>query len=99
MSSPILRTSRAVRNPALSVLPCPTCDYGECPPGTNCDACLEAARQSDESRERERRQDLFEKLATAAGCRADELRNVLLGELAVGMAEIAGAVMDERGTP
>ena len=61
-----------------------------------CRICLETANTAEASRVRARSREIIESLAASAGCKADELRDVLLEELAEGVAEIAGVVLEER---
>jgi len=94
VSAPILRPAPVVNK--LTFVKCPTCDYGLCPPGTNCAACLDAHRQSEEARARSRGKELIARLAAVIDARPAELCDALLAELAPGMAEVADTVIDER---
>lgn len=72
---------------------------------SDCDACRVARQRDDrdfyerdaDAKARARRGDIARRLADATGITLDELADALLPKLAEGMAEVAGAVMDERG--
>lgn len=98
VSETILLPTPTPSKPASELAKCPTCDYGQCAPGTSCTACLDAHQQSQEARTRASKHELIGRLAGLIECRPIELHGALLAFLADGTAEIAGAVIDERGS-
>jgi hypothetical protein len=99
VSAPILRRAPAPSKTAPELVKCPTCEYGHCAPGTSCTACVDAHHRSQEARTRAQGRELIARLAHLIECRPTNLKAALLAELAEGIVEIVGAVLDARGTP
>lgn len=62
------------------LMKCPTCFTGMAPKGSNCPACLKAARKSEAARARHAAPETARKFHEATGITIKELRAALLAE-------------------